>query len=111
MYVTIKTIKRNLGFKGIEIEDVIIGFPLLSLVVILFTLTRFKLLSIAILIIGCFLLLPINVSKKNRMYKILILIFMYIIRKKRFVFSKNNLEKEGVIKTNEFEKRFGRKKA
>ena len=28
MYITVKSIKRNLGFKGIEIPDIIIALPI-----------------------------------------------------------------------------------
>ena len=38
MYITLKTIKRDLGFKGIEISDIIIAFPLVILFIIIFLL-------------------------------------------------------------------------
>ena len=46
--------------------------------------------------IGVFCLLPINVSKKNRMYKVIGLIFKFLIREKIFVY-----QKEGVNKVEE----------
>ena len=87
MYITVKSIKRDLGFKGIEISDVLIGFPIIAICVLMFSLTKFKMLSIVLLMIGIFLLLPITVSKKNRMYKVLFLIGSYCIREKCFVYS------------------------
>ena len=82
MYITVKSIKRNLGFKGIEISDIIIALPVLIIFIILFCFTPFKIPSIVGLMIAIFCLLPVNVSKKNRMYKVLILIFKYLIRDK-----------------------------
>ena len=39
--------------------------------------------------IGIFSLLPIKVSKKNRMYKVIILIINYLIRNKIFVYKES----------------------
>jgi len=97
MYITLKSIKRNLGFKGIEISDIIIALPMIILFIILFCFTPLKILSIIGLMIGIFCLLPINVSKKNRMYKVIGLIFKFLFREKIFVY-----QKEG--KVNKFEK-------
>ena len=97
MYITLKSIKRNLGFKGIEISDIIIAFPMIILFIILFCFTPLKILSVIGLMIGIFCLLPINVSKKNRMYKVIGLIFKFLFREKIFVY-----QKEG--KENKFEK-------
>lgn len=97
MYITLKSIKRNLGFKGIEISDIIIALPMIILFIILFCFTPLKILSIIGLMVGIFCLLPINVSKKNRMYKVIGLIFKFLFREKIFVY-----QKEG--KVNKFEK-------
>ena len=97
MYITLKSIKRNLGFKGIEISDIIIAFPMIILFIILFCFTPLKILSVIGLMIGIFCLFPINVSKKNRMYKVIGLIFKFLFREKIFVY-----QKEG--KVNKFEK-------
>ena len=86
MYITVKSIKRNLGFKGIEVSDIIIALPVLIIFIILFCFTPFKIPSIIGLMIAIFFLLPINVSKKNRMYKVLILIFKYLIRDKIYIY-------------------------
>lgn len=98
MYITLKSIKRNLGFKGIEISDIIIAFPMIILFIILFCFTTLKILSVIGLMIGIFCLLPINVSKKNRMYKVVGLIFKFLFREKIFVYQKegrvNKFEKE-----------------
>lgn len=86
MYITVKSIKRNLGFKGIELSDIIIALPVLIIFIILFCFTPFKIPSIVGLMIAIFCLLPVNVSKKNRMYKVLVLIFKYLIRDKIYIY-------------------------
>ena len=96
MYITVKSIKRNLGFKGIEISDIIIALPMIILFIVLFCFTPLKIPAIVGLMIGIFCLLPINVSKKNRMYKVIGLIFKFLIREKIFVY-----QKEGVNKVEE----------
>lgn len=96
MYITVKSIKRNLGFKGIEISDIVIALPMIILFIVLFCFTPLKILAIVGLMIGIFCLLPINVSKKNRMYKVIGLIFKFLIREKIFVY-----QREGVNKVEE----------
>lgn len=88
MYITLKSIKRNLGFKGIEIADIVIAIPLIISFIFLFCFTSLKIPALVGLMIGIFCLLPINVSKKNRMYKVIGLIFKFLIRDKIFVFQK-----------------------
>lgn len=96
MYITVKSIKRNLGFKGIEISDIVIALPMIILFIVLFCFTPLKIPAIVGLMIGIFCLLPINVSKKNRMYKVIGLIFKFLIREKIFVY-----QSEGVNKVEE----------
>ena len=96
MYITVKSIKRNLGFKGIEISDIVIALPMIILFIVLFCFTPLKIPAIVGLMIGVFCLLPINVSKKNRRYKVIGLIFKFLIREKIFVY-----QKEGVNKVEE----------
>ena len=85
MYITLKSIKRSLGFKGLEIHDFLIAIPFFVLFLIFFCFTNFKIQSLSIIIIILFLLLPINVSNKNRMYKILILIMNFLTRRKEYI--------------------------
>lgn len=88
MYITVKSIKRNLGFKGIEVSDIVIALPILILFIILFCFTPLKTPSIIGLMIGVFCLIPINVSKKNRMYKVFGLMFKFLFKNKIYVYSK-----------------------
>lgn len=93
MYITVKSIKRNLGFKGIEISDIVIALPMIITFIVLFCFTPLKIPAIVGLMIGIFCLLPINVSKKNRMYKVIGLMFKFLIREKVFIYQKEGVNK------------------
>ena len=87
MYITIKSIKKTLG-KYIEMTDLYIGLPMLMIFLILFAFTNFKLQALVFLSVCAFLLIPINLSKKNRMYKVAILLFKYIFKCKEYIYLK-----------------------
>lgn len=91
MYITVASVKRNLGFKGLEVSDLLISFPFIALFLILFCFTSLKLIGLSILIIGIFALIPVKVSQKNRMYKVLFLIGSYLFSIREFTYytSKN----------------------
>lgn len=93
MYITVKSIKRNLGFKGIEISDIVIALPMIITFIVLFCFTPLKIPAIVGLMIGIFCLLPINVSKKNRMYKVIGLMFKFLIREKVYIYQKEGVNK------------------
>lgn len=87
MYITIKSIKKTLE-KYIEMTDLYIGLPMLMLFLILFTFTNFKLQALVSLSVCAFLLITINLSKKNRMYKVVILLFKYVFKCKEYIYLK-----------------------
>ena len=87
MYITISSIKKSLG-KYIEMNDLYIGLPILFLFLTLFSFDATRMIALIILTIGVFLMLPITVSKKNRMYKIVILLFKYLFGVKEFIYMK-----------------------
>ena len=87
MYITIKSIKKTLG-KYIEMTDLYIGLPMLMIFLILFAFTNFKLQALVFLSVCAFLLIPINLSKKNRMYKVVILLFKYVFKCKDYIYLK-----------------------
>lgn len=87
MYITIKSIKKTLG-KYIEMTDLYIGLPMLMIFLILFAFTNFKLQALVFLSVCAFLLIPINFSKKNRMYKVVILLFKYVFKYKEYIYLK-----------------------
>lgn len=87
MYITIKSIKKTLG-KYIEVLDLYLSLPMLMIFLILFTLTTHKILSLIFLTICVFLMIPVNLSKKNRMYKVLGLFFKFIFKTKEYLYFK-----------------------
>lgn len=97
MYITIKSIKKTLG-KYIEMTDLYLGLPMLIIFLVLFAFTNLKIQALIFLSICAFLLIPINLSKKNRMYKVVILLFQYLFKNKNYCFF-NEEPKESKIKT------------
>ena len=87
MYITIKSIKKTLG-KYIEITDLYIGLPILMIFLTMFSFSNLRLISLIFLTIGIFILIPIQLSKKNRMYKVIALIMKYISKTKNNIFLK-----------------------
>lgn len=97
MYITIKSIKKTLG-KFIEMTDLYIGLPMLMIFLVLFAFTNLKIGALMFLSVCAFLLIPINLSKKNRMYKVVILLFNYLFRNQNYCFFNEEL-KDSKIKT------------
>ena len=87
MYITINSIKKTLC-KYIELNDLYIGIPMIMIFLSLFAFSTHKLFSIIFLTICVFLMIPINLSKKNRMYKVLGLFFKYIFKCKNYIYTK-----------------------
>lgn len=85
MYITINSIKKTLG-KYIELNDLYIGIPMIMIFLSLFAFSTHKFFSIIFLTICVFLMIPINLSKKNRMYKVLRLFFKYIFKCKNYIY-------------------------
>lgn len=87
MYITVKNMNKTLG-KWVEYNDLYIGIPLLIAFLIMFSFTNYKLFSFIFLSISVFIMLPIKLSKKNRMYKVIYLVFRYLFRCKEYIFKK-----------------------
>lgn len=87
MYITLQSIKRNLGLFNLEFEDLIIGGTFILIFTILFLL---KLYTVAILFIslGAFSLVPMDFSKCNRMYKLFVLFVKYLFKQRNYYFYK-----------------------
>ena len=103
MYITVKTLKKTLG-KYIEMTDLFIGLPFLIIFIILFSINMTRVFSLILLTVFIFLMLPINLSKKNRMYKVIWLVFIYIFKCKDYIYQKEYkrgeyIEKRKKIKT------------
>ncbi len=88
MYITVKSLKKTLG-KYIELTDLYIGLPSLILFIVLFSIPPTRMMSLMFLAVMIFLLVPINLSKKNRMYKVMFLVFKYIFKGKEYIYKKN----------------------
>lgn len=87
MYITVKSLKKTLG-KYIELTDLYIGLPSLIVFIILFAIPSTRIISLMFCATILFLMIPINLSKKNRMYKVMYLVFKYIFKNKEFIYSK-----------------------
>lgn len=85
MYITVKNMNKTLG-KWVEYNDLYIGIPLFIAFLIIFSFTNYKLFSFIFLSISVFIMLPIKLSKKNRMYKVMFLVFKYIFKNKEFIY-------------------------
>lgn len=89
MYITINSIKKTLG-KYVEMTDLYIGIPMGMTFLTLFAFSTHKLFSLIFLTICAFLMIPINLSKKNRMYKVMGLFFRYIFKNKNYIYMRKN---------------------
>lgn len=87
MYITLKSIKKTLG-KYIEYTDLYIALPSIILFLVLFMIKETRIISLVFISIILFMLIPINLSKKNRMYKIIELFLFYIFRCKNYIYIK-----------------------
>ena len=87
MYITLQSIKRNLGLFNLEIEDLIIGSVFGLIFTILFLL-HFYTTSLVVLSLGILALIPMDFSKCNRMYKLFCLFIKFIFKNKNYYFYK-----------------------
>lgn len=87
MYITLKSIKRNLGLFNLEFEDLILGGIFILIFTILFLL-KFYTLAILIISFGALSLVPMDFSKCNRMYKLFVLFIKYLFKKRDYYYYK-----------------------
>ena len=87
IYITLKSIKRNLGLFNLEFEDLIIGGCFILVFTILFLL-KFYTIAIVIISLGILALVPMDFSKCNRMYKLFLLFGKYLFKDKHYYFYK-----------------------
>lgn len=85
MYITLKSIKKTLG-KYIEYTDLYIALPSIILFLILFMIRGTRIISLIFISTVAFMLIPINLSKKNRMYKIIGMFLSYVFRCKNYIY-------------------------
>lgn len=87
MYITVKSLKKTLG-KYIELTDLYIGLPSLIIFIVFFSIPPTRMFSLIFLTIVLFLMIPVSLSKKNRMYKVIFLLFKYLFKCKEYIFFK-----------------------
>lgn len=85
MYITINSLKKALG-KYVEMTDLYIGIPMIMTFLSMFAFSTNKIYSLIFLTICVFLMIPINLSKKNRMYKVMGLFFKYLFKNKTYIY-------------------------
>lgn len=92
MYITMQTIKRNLGLFNLQLMDIIIGGTVGIIFTILFLLKAYTI-GFVILSLGVLALVPMNFSKCDRLYKLVILFSRYMFNTKEYVyFSSDNID-------------------
>lgn len=85
MYITINSLKKTLG-KYVEMKDLYIGIPMIMTFLSMFAFSTNKIYSLIFLTICVFFMIPINLSKKNRMYKVMGLFFKYLFKNKTYIY-------------------------
>ena len=88
MFITLQSIKRNLGLFNLEVSDIIIGTIFVVLFIITFLL-KFYTLAIVIIAIGILSLVPVNFSKANRMYRLFLIFIKFMVKDKVYYFYRN----------------------
>ena len=101
-YVTIESEKRNLGLKGLEVADFVLAIS--GLVLFIFFIIGLGQIEFAFyfIVVWGFMMLPVNMSNKNRIYKIVWMLIIYALNNHIFLYEKD--KKEGAL--NEYSKKF-----
>lgn len=89
MYITLQSIKRNLGLFNLELEDIIIGTIFGLSFTILFLLHLYTL-AIIVIATGVLALIPMDFSKCNRIYKLFSLFIKFMLKDKNYYFYEKN---------------------
>lgn len=85
MYITLQSTKRNLGLFNLEVKDIVLAGAFALAFIIFFSLGFYQT-GLVILFSGIFLLIPLNFSQKNRIYKLIILVGSFLFRKRTFYY-------------------------
>ena len=85
MYITMQTIKRNLGLFNLQLQDIIIG-GIVSVIFVILFLLKFYTIGLVILSFGIIALVPMNFSKADRTYKLVILFCRYLFSSKEYCY-------------------------
>lgn len=87
MYITLQSIKRNLGLFNLTIEDILVISAFGVLFTIMFLL-GFYTISIVIISFGIISICPVEFSKSKRMYKLFVFFIKYVFKNKHFYYQK-----------------------
>ena len=87
MYITVSSLRKTLG-KYIELTDLYIAMPSLIIFLTMFAIPFTRIISLIFISTILFLLIPIRLSKKNRMYKAIGLVVRYVYRNKEYIYFK-----------------------
>ncbi len=88
MYITLQSVKRNLGLFNLELEDLFVGAGFILAFTIIFLL-HFYTISIVVISLGILSLIPVDFSKQNRMYKLFVLFVKFIFKDRYYYFYKD----------------------
>ena len=87
MYITLQSVRRNLGLFQLEVKDLFIGAIFILLFTILF-LCKFYTISLVVLAIGMISFIPVDFSKCKRAYQLFLLFMTFLKKGKNYYFYK-----------------------
>ena len=87
MYITLQSVRRNLGLFQLEVKDLFIGAIFILLFTILF-LCKFYTISLVVLAIGMISFIPVDFSKCKRAYQLFLLFMTFLKKDKNYYFYK-----------------------
>lgn len=104
MYITLQTTKRNTGLFKLEIKDIILASAFALAFIIFFSMGFYQF-GLTIVLLGIFLLMPVSFSQQNRVYKLIILVGSFLLRKKVFYYHLENKEDRRNLLVKNFKER------
>lgn len=84
-YITLKSVKKNLGLFNLEFQDLIIAGIVIFCTVVFFII-NYQTIALIILALGAFALLPTDFSKCNRLYKVIRLFVFFLFKNKNYYY-------------------------
>ena len=84
-YITLKSVKKNLGLFNLEFQDLIIAGIVIFCTVVFFII-NYQTIALIILALGAFALIPTDFSKCNRLYKVVHLFASFLLRNKNYYY-------------------------
>ncbi len=91
MFITLQSVKRNLGLFNLQIEDLVLGVMFILLFIIFFLLHLYTF-SFFLISVGLISLIPTDFSKCSRTYKLFLLFSRFLFRDKNYYYIKERNE-------------------